>query len=51
MLPLGAPLSLKTVACVSGMRQRNRNPQKEFIDNKGETIHIYNKNDGYESIG
>ena len=25
--------------------------QKELIDNKIETIHIYNKNDGYESIG
>jgi len=27
------------------------NPKKELIDNKGETIHIYNKSDEYESIG
>ena len=27
------------------------NLKKELIDNKGETIHIYNKNDGYESVG
>jgi len=27
------------------------NPKEELIDNKGETIHIYNKSDRYGSIG
>jgi len=27
------------------------NPKKRLFDNKGETIHIHNKSDGYVSIG
>jgi len=39
-------ISLILISC-----REIENPKKELIDNKRETIHIYNKNDGCGSIG
>jgi len=45
-------MNLKVRVCFTLIPCREiENPKEELIDNKGETIHIYNKSDEYGSIG